>query len=154
MLVWADVMQPMMIGALAAAAGVKITTIRYYERAGLLPSPARGRGQHRTYTRDHLARLLFICRARELEFSLKDIHKLIVLCDANSPKCHEIQRLAEDHLHTLRKKVAALTHREAVLSDAVAQCSAEAGTNCPVLTLLQADQAASHPTAGLTRPPQ
>jgi len=132
-------MKRMMIGTLAAASGVKITTIRYYERAGLLPLPERTPGQHRHYTDGHLARLQFICRARELEFSLGDIRKLLVLADASEPACREVRRLAADHLQTLRKKLAGLIKLEAVLSHAVERCDETPDLCCPVLTLLTED---------------
>jgi MerR family transcriptional regulator, mercuric resistance operon regulatory protein len=139
-------MKRMMIGTLAAASGVKITTIRYYERAGLIPPPARMPGQHRSYTEDHLARLLFICRARELEFSIQDIRKLLVLADPTRSACREVQRLAADHLQRLRKKVAGLVKLEAMLSHAVAQCG-KTDLSCPVLTLLRDGDGGSHSVA-------
>ncbi|HET7681435.1 MAG TPA: MerR family transcriptional regulator [Xanthobacteraceae bacterium] len=143
-------MKRMMIGTLAAASGVKITTIRYYERAGLMAPPARTPGRHRNYTEDHLARLLFICRARELEFSLQDIRKLLVLADPTRPACREVERLAADHLQRLRKKVAGLVKLEAMLSHAVAQCDGETGLPCPVLTLLTEGDGRSHSVADRT----
>ena len=129
-------MKRMMIGALAVATGVKITTIRYYERAGLMPMPTRTAGQHRNYAEDHLLRLIFICRARELGFSIDDIRKLLALADPARQSCREVEHLAAAHLEKLRKKIAALVNLEAMLSHAVSQCGRKADLSCPVLTLL------------------
>ncbi|WP_414696347.1 MerR family transcriptional regulator [Parasphingorhabdus sp.] len=60
----------MKIGALAKATGAKAETVRYYEKIGLLPPPARTTANYRDYGSDHLARLLFICRARDRNFTL------------------------------------------------------------------------------------
>ena len=54
------------IGALSTRTRVNIETIRYYEREGLLPHPPRTAGGHRSYREDHLKRLTFIRRSREL----------------------------------------------------------------------------------------
>jgi MerR family transcriptional regulator, mercuric resistance operon regulatory protein len=129
------------IGTLAAASGVKITTIRYYERSGLMPQPPRSAGQHRHYTDDHLQRLVFICRARMLGFSIEDIRKLLVLADAAGQSCPQVEQLAAAHLEKLRNKIAVLKKLETLLSGAVAQCSGTPNTTCPVLELLEsADQ--------------
>jgi MerR family mercuric resistance operon transcriptional regulator len=58
------------IGALSKHTGTNIETIRYYERIGLLPAPARSSGGYRLYGTSHLKRLNFIRRARMLGFSL------------------------------------------------------------------------------------
>ena len=71
----------MLIGKLAAQTGVNIETIRYYERVELLSAPARTDGGHRVYDADHVRRLTFIRRSRELGFSLDDIRTLLVLSD-------------------------------------------------------------------------
>lgn len=98
-------MERMTIGVLAAASGVKITTIRYYERAGLMPVPTRTAGRHRNYTSPQLRRLLFICRARELEFSIEEIRILLVLADPAKPACGDIQHVIAAHLNKLRHKI-------------------------------------------------
>ncbi len=61
-------MKPITIGGLSKRAGVNIETIRYYERIGVLPAPPRTSGGHRLYGEDHLKRLIFVRRSRELGF--------------------------------------------------------------------------------------
>jgi len=61
------------IGDLARRASTKVETVRWYEREGLLPAPARTAGGHRAYTRPHLDRLAFVRHARELGFPLESV---------------------------------------------------------------------------------
>jgi DNA-binding transcriptional MerR regulator len=63
----------MRIGDLAEATGTKVVTIRYYEKIGLLPAPRRTAGNYRAYDSEHLQRLRFIRRWRELGFTLDHI---------------------------------------------------------------------------------
>jgi DNA-binding transcriptional MerR regulator len=65
------------IGALAAAGGVNVETIRYYERRGLLPPPGRSGAGYRQYSADDLWRLGFIRRAKGLGFTLAEIAELL-----------------------------------------------------------------------------
>ena len=65
------------IGNLAKATDTKVETIRYYERIGLLPAPARTRGNYRSYSPEQLDRLSFIRRARGLGFSLPQVRALL-----------------------------------------------------------------------------
>ena len=59
-------MTPFTIGSLSRDTGCNIETIRYYERIGLMPKPPRSKGGHRLYEKDHLKRLSFIRRSRDL----------------------------------------------------------------------------------------
>ena len=61
------------IGIVAEQTGCNIETIRYYERQGLLPSPPRTAGGHRSYGENHTKRLTFIRRCRQLGFSMEEI---------------------------------------------------------------------------------
>jgi MerR family copper efflux transcriptional regulator len=65
------------IGRLADGAGVSIDTVRFYERKGLLPEPARTAGGYRSYTDDDAWRLRFILRAKDLGFTLREIAELL-----------------------------------------------------------------------------
>lgn len=130
------------IGALAAMSGLKITTIRYYERAGVMPAPVRTAGMQRNYTKDHYRRLIFICRAREFGFSIEEIRRLLLLAESPRSSCAEAQQLAGAHLEKLRQLIAALVKLEAILTGTVAQCSGKSILPCPVLELLKGSQPA------------
>lgn len=130
-------MDRMTIGALATATGIKVTTIRFYERAGLMPAPMRTAGRHRNYTNAQRRRLLFICKAREMEFSIKQIRMLLVLAEPARVSCGDVHQIAAAHLIELRRKIARLTKLERGLATAVEQCSEESGPQCSVLELLR-----------------
>jgi DNA-binding transcriptional MerR regulator len=64
-------------GELAAAAGVNVETLRYYERRGLLPQPGRSPGGHREYPDDAVALLRVVKAAQRLGFTLDEVGELI-----------------------------------------------------------------------------
>jgi DNA-binding transcriptional MerR regulator len=85
------------IGALSERTGCKVETIRFYEREGLLPAPARSSGGYRLYSQDHLKRLTFIRRARALGFSIDEVRKLLTLADERKRPCAEVRVVAGAH---------------------------------------------------------
>ena len=72
------------IGLLSTQTNCKVETIRYYEKIGIFPKPPRTEGGHRVYSENHLKRLVFIRRGRELGFSLEDIRALLKLIDGGA----------------------------------------------------------------------
>ncbi len=109
------------IGAVAAAAGVKIPTIRYYEQIGLLPSPARTGSNRRLYAQDDVRRLNFIRHARELGFETAAIRTLLALHDNPEQSCATADAIAQARLAEVQARIAALTalksELERMLSD-------------------------------------
>jgi DNA-binding transcriptional MerR regulator len=93
------------IGDLAKQAGVKVVTIRYYEQAGLLPACERTAGNYRVYAQEHLQRLNFVRRCRELGFSLEQIRDLLLLSAAQSPTCADVCGVAANHLKEVESKI-------------------------------------------------
>ena len=65
------------IGQLARRAGVGIETVRFYEREGLIPEPPRRPSGYRDYPPETVTRIVFIRRAKDLGFSLKEINELL-----------------------------------------------------------------------------
>lgn len=129
-------MQPLKIGGLAAAAGVNFETVRYYERIGLMPPPARTASGHRAYETAHVSRLAFIRRARELGFSIEDIRALLALAEPSRVSCGEVREIARAHLDEVRAKLADLARLEGILAATIAQCSGDLAPSCPVLDML------------------
>ena len=82
------------IGRLADSAGVNLETVRYYERIGLMPAPARTDGGHRSYEPEHAQRLRFIRRSRELGFGIDAIRRLIALSEPGVQACCEVRDMA------------------------------------------------------------
>lgn len=132
---------PLAIGALSRRTGCQVETIRYYERAGLLPAPARSPGRYRQYGTRHVRRLTFIRRARSLGFSLDEVRRLLTLADERRRPCAEARVVAAAHLSDVRDKITALRAMERVLAETVARCEPGAGTDCPLIDALSGEAA-------------
>jgi DNA-binding transcriptional MerR regulator len=102
-------MTKLTIGKLAGETGVKVVTIRYYEQIGLMPVARRTDGNYRIYSSDHLRRLYFIRRCRDLGFTLDQIRDLLRLSSVKTQACAEVDRIADQHRRTIEKKLADLT---------------------------------------------
>ncbi len=120
------------IGRLAEAAGVNVETIRYYQRRGLLPLPARPPGGQRRYPPALVKRLGFIKRAQALGFSLADVERLLGFDGACA--CSETRALAVEKLGEIERKIADLEAMRRVLGALVKQCAADDGGGaCPII---------------------
>ena len=127
---------PIGIGALSRRTDCKIETIRYYERQGLLPEPPRSVGGHRLYKEDHLKRLTFIRRCRNLGFTMAQIRQLLGLVDEHQYSCQEIKALTMDHVEEIKQKIDHLKRLEQALLKMAAECSGESIPSCPVIDAL------------------
>ncbi len=124
------------IGTLAKQSGVKLETIRYYEKVGLLLEPRRTAAGYRQYSRDAAARLRFIRRARELGFSVSEVRDLLGLADQRSRSCRRVHEIASAHLGEVRGKLADLRRLERLLTKTVGLCARGTMPDCPLLTAL------------------
>jgi DNA-binding transcriptional MerR regulator len=96
------------IGGLAKGAGTKVVTVRYYEQIGLLPVPSRTVGNYRTYSNEHMRRLRFIRRCRDLGFTLDQIRDLLPLSSQKDGECVEVDRITAQHLIETEQKISDL----------------------------------------------
>ncbi len=124
------------IGPLSRQTGCKVETIRYYEKIGLMPKPPRTEGGHRLYGQDHLKRLSFIRRSRELGFTLEQVRNLLSLVDGDGFTCDEVKEMTLRHAGDVRQKIADLRMLERVLKDMVLECNRGAVPECPVIDAL------------------
>lgn len=122
------------IGKLADAAGVGVETIRFYEREGLLPEPPRKRSGYRQYPSEAVARVLFIRRAKELGFTLKEITELLELRVDPGKSCADIRALAKAKIADVEQKLAELARIKAALERLARACRGKGPTSeCPIL---------------------
>ena len=117
------------IGRLSKATATKVETIRYYERIGLLPAPARSEGNYRLYTEEHRKRLAFIRKGRALGFTIEQVRALLRLTDQREQSCAEVDRLAADHVQAIDHKIADLAALGDELRRLIAQCGVEKSPN-------------------------
>jgi len=97
------------VGQLAARAGVRADTIRYYERSGLLPEPNRTDGDHRRYGPADLDRMLFIRGAQRLGLRLAEIRELLAVRDTGACPCGPAETLLSEHIGEIDREIARLT---------------------------------------------
>jgi MerR family mercuric resistance operon transcriptional regulator len=143
------------IGELAEMAGVNLETVRYYERIGLMPRPERTAGGHRNYESQHVKRLSFIRRSRELGFTIDQVRGLLQLVDGRRYTCGEVQAIAFRHIAYIRRKIADLRHLEESLADLAARCKRDQVPECPIVDALFAapsESAADHLHRRRSRP--
>ncbi|WP_242008448.1 MerR family transcriptional regulator [Sphingomonas ginsenosidivorax] len=124
------------IGRLAAATGAKVETIRYYEQIGLLPAPARSAGNYRTYESEHLRRLSFIRRARDLGFSIDAVRELMGLADRRDQSCMAVDVIANQHRDAITRKIADLTALAGELDSLIDSCSRNMVADCRIIAAL------------------
>jgi MerR family mercuric resistance operon transcriptional regulator len=133
-------MEQMTIGQLAAAAGVNVETVRYYQRRELLAIPDRPAGGIGRYTPSALTRLRFIKRAQSLGFTLGDVQALLSLDDGRD--CSAARQIGEHKLADVRQRLQALRVLEAALQDLVSRCSTtKRKVTCPLIeALMQSEE--------------
>ncbi len=124
------------IGAAARGSGVKIETIRFYERSALLKPPMRTAGGHRVYDADGVKRLNFVRRARELGFTLGQVRDLLALADEAETSCAKVAALASVQLDSVRGRLADLARMEKVLAAMIDRCAGGTVPDCPILEAL------------------
>jgi MerR family transcriptional regulator, mercuric resistance operon regulatory protein len=136
----------MKIGEASAASGCHLETIRYYERIGLLPIPARRSNGYRQYSKDEVARLRFITRGRELGFSLDEIKSLMRLSERKDMSCAEVDRLAREQLVQVKARMRELAKIARELERTIKSCVKQSCGNCAILGALQGDRASEELT--------
>lgn len=109
------------IGELAKATGCSIETIRYWEREGLLTSPARSEGNYRLYRPEHIDQLRFVRNCRSLDMTLDEIRSLLTFRGEPDERCDDVNRLLDEHivhvavriteLNALKRQLVALRNR-------------------------------------------
>ena len=124
------------IGDLAKSADTKVETIRYYERVGLLPAPARTRGNYRSYSKEHLGQLCFVRRARDLGFSLTQVRALLSLSDQRRRSCEAVDTIARKHLAEVERKIEGLVALRRELDCIISQCSHGTIAECRIIEAL------------------
>ncbi len=119
------------IGGLAKAAGVGVETVRYYQRRGLLPEPARPPGEVRRYSDDDVRRLRFIRRAQAAGFTLEEIGELLAL-DRTDDRAR-VRELAAERLAALDTRIAELDRARAALERLRSACASGKKGPCPII---------------------
>ncbi len=128
----------MKIGELAKLTDCPVETIRYYEREGLLPPPARSEGNYRLYTQAHSERLTFIRNCRTLDMTLEEIRSLLVLRDSPQDQCENVNALVDEHILHVKARIDGLLALQVQLIDLRQRCHEAPGIEqCGILQRLE-----------------
>jgi MerR family mercuric resistance operon transcriptional regulator len=120
----------------AAAAGVNVETIRYYQRRGLLQEPAKPPGGYRRYPAEMVNRICFINRAKALGFTLGEVSGLLQL--DNKKACATTRKLAAQKVVLIEQKLSQLETMRSALTKLVSQCDKKLkSSTCPIIEILQ-----------------
>ncbi|MGO2285540.1 Cd(II)/Pb(II)-responsive transcriptional regulator [Pseudomonas lundensis] len=141
----------MKIGELAKLTDCQVETIRYYEREGLLPEPARSEGNYRLYTQTHVERLTFIRNCRSLDMTLEEIRSLLNLRDSPQDQCESVNALIDEHIQHVKTRINGLLALQTQLLDLRQRCSeGPEGEPCGILQQLEVSGAVSAPEGELS----
>ncbi|MDR5865423.1 Cd(II)/Pb(II)-responsive transcriptional regulator [Halomonas koreensis] len=136
----------MQIGELARRTGCRVVTIRYYEREGLLPAPARSAANYRLYGDRHVERLAFIRHCRALDMTLDEIRALLEAHDHPESPCRDVNDLIDAHLEHVAARIAQLESLKRDLEALRARCrEPRTAAECGIL-----DALAQPPAEGAT----
>jgi MerR family mercuric resistance operon transcriptional regulator len=119
------------IGQLAAAGGVGVETVRFYQRRGLLAKPTRDSGIRR-YGSEDMRRLRFIKQAQTAGFTLEEIKELLML-DASEDRSRA-RSLAAGRIKALDEKIAGLRSARNALKRLATECGEGSKGPCPILS--------------------
>ena len=130
----------MKIGELANRTATNVETVRYYEKIGLLAPPGRTSANYRSYGSDHLARLSFIRRARDLGFALDAVRQLLALNDDKTQSCDAVDAVARSHLAEVVRKIADLNALRSELGRVLESCGHGSVGDCKIIETLAPDR--------------
>ncbi len=128
----------MKIGELARLQGCTPETIRFYEKAGLLPEPVRSEGNYRHYGQEHVQRLRFIRNCRILDMSHDEIRALLQAHDETPDDCQPVNAAIDSHIEHVETRIRELTQLKAQLALLRKRCTVPHDVkNCGIFQELQ-----------------
>jgi MerR family mercuric resistance operon transcriptional regulator len=110
------------IGALARAANVPVSTVRFYERRGILRPEGRSHANYRRYSNDSLQKLRLIRCAQNIGLSLKDARELLKLIDSENCPCDDVEQIVRRRLDDVRARIKELRRWERALDKSLRVC--------------------------------
>ncbi len=126
--------QGLTIGEVSKEVGAPPSTIRYYEKEGLLQPGGRTASNYRYYHHEHVERLRFIRAAQASGLTLGDIKTLLSFRDGVTSPCEEVRELLLERLGSVEAQMKELRHVRSVLRSFLRACGAvERGEECPVI---------------------
>lgn len=127
------------IGKLATLAGTTSNTLRYYEREGLIPPPAKGENGYRLYPQEAARQVHFIRQAQQCGFTLSEIRELLALPQQASACCSDVRKFAIEKKLALETKIKLMKAMSGELDRLISDCVHDAHSldYCPILNALK-----------------
>jgi len=123
----------MNIGQAAAACGVSAKMIRHYESIGLIGAASRTASGYRVYSDHDIHTLSFIRRARDLGFSVPQIHNLLALWRDQDRASADVKRIALRHVESLKSKMREIEAITGTLLHLAEHCHGDDRPDCPII---------------------
>ena len=123
----------MNIGQAASATGISAKMIRYYESIGLIGPATRTESGYRVYSEHDLHTLRFVRRARDLGFSVEQMHELLALWRDRGRARADVKRIALSHVEGLERKAAELQQMADSLRHLARHCHGDSRPDCPII---------------------
>ena len=98
-------MPPLLISQVAHAAGVSADTLRFYERKGVLPPPARSAAGYRVYSPSAVERVRVVRRAMAVGFTLDELARVLRARDKGGVPCREVREIAARKLEDIEQRL-------------------------------------------------
>ena len=143
----------MRIGEIARQTNVSVQTLRFYERKGFLPPPARSAAGYRAYGPADVRRVQFIKQSQQLGFPLKEIKELLDIHEhfskpqrATTARWQRAVRIARERLALIDSKLRALAAMRAQLALVLGEAAEQPQEHCPVTQPKLAVEAATAAT--------
>lgn len=126
----------MNIGQAASTSGISAKIIRYYESIGLISPAMRTDSGYRVYADKDIHTLCFLRRARDLGFSVEQMHALLDLWHDRRLASADVKRIAQEHVEALERKAEALQQMANTLKHLAQHCHGDDRPDCPIIASL------------------
>ncbi len=124
----------MRIGKVAKQVDITVEAIRFYEKSGLIEPPERNKSGYRDYPEDTVQHVLFIKRAKELGFSLKEVRELMSLRYLPGTTCYEVKEQSLKKMQDIDRKVEDLLGIKKGLAKLISSCPGQGPlSECPII---------------------
>lgn len=133
--------KPLTVGSVAKLADVLPTTVRFYERAGVVRPVSRTAANYRVYPADAVARIRFTRRAQALGFTLREVKELLALRSEGARSCAPVRTAANAKIADIQNRIRSLQRMSRALTRLEEECDQHTpATGCPLLEYLENDE--------------
>ena len=126
----------MNIGQAAAASGLPVKAVRYYEEIGLVVPSRQLVNDYRNYSDEDVEHLIFLQRSRAVGFGLDVSRELLDLYRNPERRCSDVKKLVLNKIAQIEKQLYELTQLQITLTDMANSCAGDEGSHCPIIETL------------------